>query len=169
MAPEVYATAVNKCTGYSFAADWWSLGICVYELMRGRPPYDVNNVSDYGQIHRRIVNTQYTVSSEWCTELSSFVQSLLTVNPVQRVHDLTTFRACAYVSRVKYTHVLRKMITPIFVPNMGSLNCDPVGDGGDIEARISRRKKQNASKVGGWGMLYYSVYQHKMNSENTWK
>ncbi|KAM7320233.1 hypothetical protein ACRRTK_020676 [Alexandromys fortis] len=34
MAPEMFGS--RKETGYSFAVDWWSLGVTAYELLRGR-------------------------------------------------------------------------------------------------------------------------------------
>ncbi|XP_023571141.1 serine/threonine-protein kinase 32A isoform X2 [Octodon degus] len=34
MAPEMFTS--KKETGYSFAVDWWSLGVTAYELLRGR-------------------------------------------------------------------------------------------------------------------------------------
>ena len=35
MAPEVCARK-----GYSWQADWWSLGVCAFELMMGRRPFE---------------------------------------------------------------------------------------------------------------------------------
>ncbi len=35
-APEVFGSALEEVSGYSFPVDWWSLGIVGYEMMRGR-------------------------------------------------------------------------------------------------------------------------------------
>jgi serine/threonine kinase 32 len=37
MAPEVVD---DKRPGYSWQVDWWSLGVCVYELLWNRRPFD---------------------------------------------------------------------------------------------------------------------------------
>lgn len=39
MAPEVVD---EKRPGYSWQVDWWSLGVCVFELLWGRRPFDGN-------------------------------------------------------------------------------------------------------------------------------
>lgn len=35
-APEVFATACEESQGYSFGVDWWSLGVCIYEILRAK-------------------------------------------------------------------------------------------------------------------------------------
>ena len=35
-APETFGTASGDRSGYSFAVDWWAVGVTVYELLRGR-------------------------------------------------------------------------------------------------------------------------------------
>ena len=41
MAPEV----IEK-KGYSYSVDWWSLGIMMWELLTGKPPFDGKNVRE---------------------------------------------------------------------------------------------------------------------------
>lgn len=34
-APEIFQSFVNGGTGYAFEVDWWSLGVTVFEVLRG--------------------------------------------------------------------------------------------------------------------------------------
>ena len=43
MAPEMHKAKESKQRGYDFAVDWWALGILIYELMIGCPPFDDEN------------------------------------------------------------------------------------------------------------------------------
>ena len=36
LAPEVFLSSIGKVPGYSFEADWWSWGITLCELVRGK-------------------------------------------------------------------------------------------------------------------------------------
>jgi len=37
--PEYMSPEILQETGHDFAADWWSLGIVIYELATGDPPF----------------------------------------------------------------------------------------------------------------------------------
>lgn len=43
--PEYLAPEVIKCEGHSYPADWWSLGILLYEMIVGIPPFYHHNQS----------------------------------------------------------------------------------------------------------------------------
>ena len=52
MAPEILSN-----TGYGYAADLWSLGICFYEFLCGSVPFGANT-SDPSVIYDEIVNKE---------------------------------------------------------------------------------------------------------------
>ena len=49
--PEYLAPEILQSRGHNKSVDWWSLGILIYEMMHGYPPfYDDNNLSLYQKI-----------------------------------------------------------------------------------------------------------------------
>lgn len=43
VAPEVYRCAIDSEACYDYKVDWWSLGVCIFELSTGLRPYDIHS------------------------------------------------------------------------------------------------------------------------------
>jgi cell cycle serine/threonine-protein kinase CDC5/MSD2 len=80
IAPEVLFDQAN---GHSFEVDIWSIGVILYTLIVGRPPFQTREVS---QIYERIRENLYDWPAERAVsqEARDLVQSILTKDPNQR-------------------------------------------------------------------------------------
>ena len=79
IAPEI----LEGKTGHSFEVDIWSLGVIIYTLIIGKPPFETNNVKE---TYKRIKNDNYSfpenaLISEPSKEL---IQSILVLDPNKR-------------------------------------------------------------------------------------
>ena len=95
--PEYLAPEVIRNVGHGTAVDWWALGILVYEMLIGQPPFwDQNPMRIYEQIvagHIRFPSshTHYTSSSgqrqtlHVPTRARDFILALCKTDPSQRL------------------------------------------------------------------------------------
>lgn len=81
IAPEVL---FDKENGHSYEVDIWSLGVIIYTLLVGVPPFQKKNVKE---IYKNIQRNRYTYPSDF--EISdsarNLIDSILTTNPMDRL------------------------------------------------------------------------------------
>lgn len=80
IAPEIL---FGKATGHSFEADIWSLGVIVYTLLIGTPPFQQKKVEE---IYKLIERNQYIFPPDHnlSSEAINLITRLLTTNPSER-------------------------------------------------------------------------------------
>ncbi|CAG10170.1 unnamed protein product [Tetraodon nigroviridis] len=148
MAPEIFQSFVNGGTGYAFEVDWWSLGVTVFEVLRGWRPYDIhasNSVESLIQLFSTI-SVQY--SPAWPKDLVSLLRKLLTVNPEHRFSSLSDMQTSPYLADINWDAVYEKKMEAGFVPNKGRLHCDPTFELEEmiLESRPLHKKKKRLAK-----------------------
>jgi len=85
-APEVITSfsSDSKSAGYGKQVDMWSLGVILYILLSGIPPFEEE------QLYRQIVEGKYEFDvEEWnciTLEAKGFVKQMMTVDPVERIN-----------------------------------------------------------------------------------
>ena len=77
MAPEVIS-----CKGYTFAADWWSFGILMFEMLTGRIAFEGKNKKETQHL---IVKAPLKVPSYILPRARLLMKGLLQKNPNYRL------------------------------------------------------------------------------------
>lgn len=72
--PEYIAPEVLANKGHDKGADWWTLGVLIYELMAGIDPFSADSPS---QIYKNILALKYAFPSSFSSECKSIVRRLL--------------------------------------------------------------------------------------------
>jgi serine/threonine protein kinase len=77
--PEYLAPEILQCTGHNNSVDYWSLGILIYEMLSGNPPFHNKNLEN---LFNDIVNKPITMKSYFSNEASSLLKALLEPNVI---------------------------------------------------------------------------------------
>ncbi|XP_064377275.1 serine/threonine-protein kinase 32A isoform X1 [Dromaius novaehollandiae] len=146
MAPEMFNS--TKPIGYSFAVDWWSLGITAYELLRTRRPYHIRSNTSTNEIAHVFRTATVMYPAAWSKEMVSLIKKLLEPNPEKRFSQLKDIQDFPYLSDVNWDAVLQKRIMPEFIPTKGRLNCDPTFELEEmiLESKPLHKKKKRLAK-----------------------
>ncbi|KDO28961.1 AGC protein kinase [Saprolegnia parasitica CBS 223.65] len=118
------APELLKGQTYGKAADWWSFGILLYEMIGGKPPYYHRN---------RDIMFQTILKQEWVTftpEFSdaavSLIRGLLTRDPTQRLgsgpRGADEVLTHPFFDAIEWAELLAKRIPPPFNPGVGRLD-----------------------------------------------
>lgn len=76
--PDYIAPEILQELDYGFGVDWWALGVLMYEMMAGQPPFEADNEDDLFEsiLHDEVL---YPV---WLTkDAISILKSFMTKNP----------------------------------------------------------------------------------------
>ncbi|XP_076843095.1 serine/threonine-protein kinase 32B isoform X2 [Brachyhypopomus gauderio] len=156
MAPELFQPFEGSHPGYSFAVDWWSLGITAYELLRGQRPYVMGSTTPSSEILQGFHKVLPCYPANWSLEIKALLGKLLCIDPQKRLSSLTELQSFHYLSGVDWDAILSKQVPPGFTPNRRRLNCDPTFELEEMileskplhkkKKRLARKSRENGSE-----------------------
>lgn len=137
------APEIVRGDGHGQAVDWWSLGILLYELTIGIPPYYSQNVHEmYQKIQTGVSTSLESVChplthslvqvlrfppflSDNCKDL---IVRLLNRNPLERLGsgggDFDEIRAHPFFESIDWDALMRKDVEPLYVPKVKDHDAD---------------------------------------------
>jgi len=83
--PEYLAPEIILSKGYNKAVDWWALGVLIYEMAAGYPPFFADQPI---QIYEKIVSGKVRYPSSFSSELKELLRNLLQVDLTKRFGNL---------------------------------------------------------------------------------
>ncbi|XP_053505479.1 serine/threonine-protein kinase 32B-like [Ictalurus furcatus] len=148
MAPEMFQSFVDGGPGYSYAVDWWALGITAYELLRGWRPYDIHSSTAVEDIMGMFRCERVRYSTSWSNGMVNLLRLLLSKDPDIRLSCVSDMQRVPYLADMNWDAVLEKGVSPGFTPNRGRLNCDPVFELEEmiLESKPLHKKKKRLAK-----------------------
>lgn len=111
MAPEII---LGK--RYSFAADYWSVGIILYELFYGKIPFGVN-VVDSNKVFAEITEKKLAFPSDpKNNDFNLLIKNLLYKNPNKRISSFAQVKSHVFFKDLDFEELSEKRMKPLYCP-----------------------------------------------------
>jgi len=116
--PEYLAPEIISGHGHDKAVDWWSLGILLYELTVGIPPFYSQNINDmYNKIQHGVLRFPPFLS-ENCKAL---IVDLLNRDPSKRLgstNDVEDLKQHPFFDDIDFDRLYNKQVVPDYQPEV---------------------------------------------------
>ncbi|KDQ52889.1 hypothetical protein JAAARDRAFT_445836 [Jaapia argillacea MUCL 33604] len=119
--PEYIAPELLESQGYTKTVDWWTLGVLLYEMMTGLPPFYDENVNI---MYQRILQDPLNFPPDISPEAKSVMTGLLQRNPTKRLgaNGADEIKRHPFFARyIDWSKLLAKKIQPPFKPSVESV------------------------------------------------
>jgi len=127
--PEYIAPELLENQGYTKTVDWWTLGVLLYEMMTGLPPFYDENVN---AMYQRIMSDPLVFPPDMPSDARSVMTGLLQRDPSKRLgsNGGEEIKRHPFFARyIDWNRLLAKKIQPPFKPSVESVldvaNFDP--------------------------------------------
>lgn len=119
--PEYLAPEVILSKGYGKSVDWWSLGVLIYEMSAGYPPFYAN---DPMKIYEKIVSGRYRFAPNFSADVKDLLKNLLQVDLSRRYGNLRNgvddIKNHKWFKNVDWFNILNQLVEPPFIPKVRS-------------------------------------------------
>ncbi|KAF9102823.1 AGC protein kinase Gad8 [Mortierella sp. AM989] len=117
--PEYLAPELLLGQGYTKTVDWWTLGVLLYEMLTGLPPFYDENIHE---MYRKILQDELRFPDEVAPDARSLLSALLTRDPVQRLgnNGSNAIKQHPFFKPISFSLLMAKQIQPPFKPSVSS-------------------------------------------------
>lgn len=115
--PEYMAPEIIKAVGYSYAVDWWALGITLYEMCAGHRPFKHPSTT---KLYTIILKLNYEVPSTFSKHLTHLVKQLLCDSSTKRIgggaNGAKEIKAHLWFRNTDWIGILNRTLTAPYQP-----------------------------------------------------
>jgi len=117
--PEYLAPEIILSKGYNKAVDWWALGVLMYEMAAGYPPFFADQPI---QIYEKIVSGRVRFPSHFSSDLKDLLRNLLQVDLTKRYGNLRNgvndIKNHKWFSTTEWIAVYQRKVAAPLVPRL---------------------------------------------------
>jgi len=142
--PEYLAPEVIKGNKYTKAVDWWSVGILIFVMLTGSPPFVSEQIQ---QLFEKIIKSPVSFPKTITPDSTDLITKLLQKEPVKRLDDPIKICAHPWFKGIDWKKLMAKEIPPPFVPKVSDdldiSNIDPTFLKEDVDDEDEKDKPPN--------------------------
>uniref|UniRef100_A0A7N4Q063 cAMP-dependent protein kinase n=1 Tax=Sarcophilus harrisii TaxID=9305 RepID=A0A7N4Q063_SARHA len=141
--PEYLAPEIILSKGYNKAVDWWALGVLIYEMTAGYPPFFADQPI---QIYEKIISGKVRFPSHFSSELKDLLRNLLQVDLTKRFGNLKNgvgdIKHHRWFSAIDWIAIFQRKVEAPFVPRYrGAGDTSNFDDYEEEDIRVSLTEK----------------------------
>nr|XP_019936972.1 PREDICTED: cAMP-dependent protein kinase catalytic subunit beta isoform X2 [Paralichthys olivaceus] len=141
--PEYLAPEIILSKGYNKAVDWWALGVLIYEMAAGYPPFFADQPI---QIYEKIVSGKVRFPSHFSSDLKDLLRNLLQVDLTKRFGNLKNgvndIKNHKWFSATDWIAVYERKVEAPFLPKCrGPGDTSNFDDYEEEDIRVSQTEK----------------------------
>uniref|UniRef100_A0A1B6CGL1 Protein kinase C n=1 Tax=Clastoptera arizonana TaxID=38151 RepID=A0A1B6CGL1_9HEMI len=121
--PDYIAPEILQELDYGPSVDWWALGVLMYEMMAGQPPFEADNEDD---LFESILHDDVLYPVWLSKDAVSILKGFMTKNPVKRLGCVGTsnpesaIRSHAFFKDIDWDNLENRRVKPPFKPKIKS-------------------------------------------------
>ena len=119
--PHYIAPEILHGKGYSLSVDFWSLGICMYEIFYGKYPFG-NFANEVIEIYKDILRKDYSYPSEnkKVASVNGFIDCLLNKKVNERICNVSKLKKMPFFEGFEFDKLIEFRLKPPYKPNIQS-------------------------------------------------
>jgi len=109
---------------YGVSVDWWALGVLMYEMMAGQPPFEADNEDD---LFEAILHDDVLYPVWLSREAVAILKAFMTKNPLRRLGCVPSqgsedaIRAHPFFREIEWDALEQRKVKPPFKPKIVSI------------------------------------------------
>ncbi|KAJ3018805.1 hypothetical protein HKX48_002622 [Thoreauomyces humboldtii] len=117
--PEYLAPELLLGQGYTKVVDWWTIGILLYEMLTGLPPFYDENTND---MYKKILSQELTFPDDVSPVAKDLLKQLLDREPTKRLghSGADEIKRHPFFADINWSRLLSRKYPPPFRPNVTS-------------------------------------------------
>jgi len=143
--PDYLAPEIIARRGHNQSVDWWSLGILIYELMTGKPPFRGRSMAEIQDAINEVNGEIDFPKKTFSTNAKNLVSNLLRINPRERLGDgpngADAVKSHPWFENCDWDLMLDKGVPPPLVPTIYH-----EGDTGNFDSYDELEERPKASQ-----------------------